>query len=78
MKTRIQRWWDEFVYRASRKSLNRYFSLNPGYAYLIELGLRKMRKDSGMSPELKEATEHFFEAMQAERQKRFIEECSRL
>lgn len=61
---RLLKKWDWMVYSWAYHSLGRITLDNPGMSYLMELQVRKYNATLDISPELKSATEHFFNALE--------------
>lgn len=56
--------WDWWIYARAHHSLRRICKRNGGFAYLLELYLKKWREENPISPELECATEIFFESLE--------------
>lgn len=64
---KLRRKWDWWIYCRAVHSLRRMTLDNPGMAYLMELQIREWNEKLAISPELRHATERFYEAMQNHR-----------
>ena len=61
MKAYWIRKWDNWVYEMAYPSFNRIMRRSPGICYLFSLHLKSWLQQNPISPELKQATEEFFE-----------------
>ncbi len=61
MKKYLVRKWDNLVYKMAVPSFNRIIRDNPGICYLFILHMESALERNPISPELKLATEKFFE-----------------
>lgn len=55
--------WDWWIYFRAVHSLRRICERQPGFAYLIELWIRKWRSRHPITPQLQESTEAFFQSL---------------
>ncbi|MBW7846367.1 MAG: hypothetical protein LC136_08010 [Burkholderiales bacterium] len=56
--------YDWFIYRRAFNTLKRMCNRNAGFAYLMELHIKKYRELHHITPELERATEAFFETLE--------------
>jgi hypothetical protein len=60
---KLLRKWDWWIYRKACGSIRRMALDNPGLSYLMELYIRGWNEETPISPELKHATEEFYNSL---------------